>query len=62
MKRIEDEDSDAEEEDVQGQIRKEIFEGSGDVSRYSSCLGVWLVFMHIGSVFYCFVHFSNRAV
>ncbi|XP_071546473.1 transcription elongation factor SPT6 [Panulirus ornatus] len=30
LKRIEDEDSDAEEEDVQGQIRKEIFEGSGD--------------------------------
>lgn len=31
LKRIEDEDSDAEDEDVQGQIRKEIFEGSGDV-------------------------------
>ncbi|XP_047491052.1 transcription elongation factor SPT6-like [Penaeus chinensis] len=30
LKRIEDEDSDAEEEDVQGQIRREIFEGSGD--------------------------------
>ncbi|ROT72463.1 putative transcription elongation factor SPT6-like isoform X2 [Penaeus vannamei] len=30
LKRIEDEDSDAEDEDVQGQIRREIFEGSGD--------------------------------
>lgn len=38
LKRIMDEDSDNEEEDMQGQIRKEIFDGSGDVSKLGSLL------------------------
>lgn len=43
LKRIEDEDSDAEEEDVQGQIRKEIFEGSGDVSTHWCVIYLFLI-------------------